>query len=384
MSPTVGFLLLQLGGVIASSWVQQPIGTTVDFRSVRAINTEVAWASGNKGTFARTVDGGKTWHASFVPAASKCDFRIHALDVDNAVLVSAIPPARVYRTTNGGRVWSLQYEDLTPGVRLKGGAFWNTARGVVCGDPVEGSFLVLTTTDGGGVWRKTSPGRIPPPLPNEVNLRPAAFAIAGSDHAWFGTGGGTQARIFRTTDGGESWTVTPTRFPAGPGRGILSLTFRDPLNGVAVGGNAISRSTNGGATWSVPSPVRAPTAIETVVYVPDSKPMALVGVGRAGSVFSTDGGVSWGALGKDSFDAISFAGPVDAGWGVASEGRIEKFASGVSRSRSLRAGEDTTRLVNQPPVEKPTLGRVEASPTATPAKGASAPKVKRPAVELSN
>ena len=40
MSPLLGFLLLQLGGSIASMWVDQPIGTTIDFRSVKAIDTQ--------------------------------------------------------------------------------------------------------------------------------------------------------------------------------------------------------------------------------------------------------------------------------------------------------------------------------------------------------
>jgi photosystem II stability/assembly factor-like uncharacterized protein len=175
-------LLLQLGGAFLSMWVCQPSGVKVDFRSIRAIDTQVAWASGGLG-FARTENGGKAWYFTAIPGASRCDFWIHALSSSSAMIGSVVPPARIYRTTNGGIAWDLQFEDHTPGVRLNGGAFWNQDRGIVWGDPVKGSFQVYTTTDGGGVWHKTPSAHIPVPLAGEIGLGQGAFVTEGRETA---------------------------------------------------------------------------------------------------------------------------------------------------------------------------------------------------------
>jgi len=58
-----------------AQWTTQQSGTTVRFRGVSAVSASVAWASGSGGTFARTTDGGATWHSSVVAGASQLDFR---------------------------------------------------------------------------------------------------------------------------------------------------------------------------------------------------------------------------------------------------------------------------------------------------------------------
>jgi len=45
----------------SSSWVLQTSPTTERLRGMSAASDTVAWASGNKGTVLRTVDGGLTW-----------------------------------------------------------------------------------------------------------------------------------------------------------------------------------------------------------------------------------------------------------------------------------------------------------------------------------
>ena len=62
--------------------------------------------------------------------------------------------------------------------------------------------------------------------------------VEGERNAWFGTGGATVARVFRSTDRGLTWTVHETPVAAGSASaGIFSLAFRDALHGVAVGGD---------------------------------------------------------------------------------------------------------------------------------------------------
>src|SRR5581483_2136114 len=46
---------------VRGQWQSQTIQTDADFRGLSVVNGQVAWASGTKGTYGRTTDGGKTW-----------------------------------------------------------------------------------------------------------------------------------------------------------------------------------------------------------------------------------------------------------------------------------------------------------------------------------
>ena len=99
--------------------------------------------------------------------------------------------------------------------------------------------MILTTDDGGASWQRTPPANIPPVLAKE-----AAFAasntqltVQGSSNAWIATGGGAEARVFRSTDRGRTWTVSSTGLPAGASAGLFGIAFSDARHGLAVGGD---------------------------------------------------------------------------------------------------------------------------------------------------
>ena len=79
-------------GAAQQGWQPQPSGTTVRLRGVSAVSERVAWASGDKGTFLRTTDGGKTWKAGMVPGAEQLDFRdVDAFSATTAYLLAIGP-----------------------------------------------------------------------------------------------------------------------------------------------------------------------------------------------------------------------------------------------------------------------------------------------------
>src|SRR5256885_11652174 len=72
-----------------AEWQQQTSGTKADFRGVCAVSAMVAWASGTKGTFVKTTDGGKRWEVGKVIGAEALDFRdVDAFDANTAYLLS--------------------------------------------------------------------------------------------------------------------------------------------------------------------------------------------------------------------------------------------------------------------------------------------------------
>ena len=204
-------------------------------------------------------------HRSPCPTPSGLDFRdIQGFNDRVATLLSIGPGelSRIYRTADGGASWALQHTNRDPKGFLDAIAFWDADHGLALGDPVDGRFVILTTDDGGRTWSRIADAGMPEALPGE-----GAFAASGTclvtqghSNAWFGTGGGASARVFRSTDRGRTWTVASTPVRAGsPSSGIFSLAFRDADHGVAVGGDYksladktanLALTDDGGRTWS--------------------------------------------------------------------------------------------------------------------------------------
>src|SRR5690349_9506411 len=68
-------LLLLCCGSAAAQWRPQQSNTTADLRGLSVVSPWIVWASGTKGTYARTTDGGATWQAGTVSGAAQLDFR---------------------------------------------------------------------------------------------------------------------------------------------------------------------------------------------------------------------------------------------------------------------------------------------------------------------
>src|ERR1035438_7946935 len=99
---------------------------------VSAVNAKVVWASGSGGTFLRTIDGGVTWRAMKVPGAQDLDFRaIRGIDENTAFLLSigAGAKSRIYKTTDAGEHWTLQFTNPDAKGFLDGLAFWDANHG---------------------------------------------------------------------------------------------------------------------------------------------------------------------------------------------------------------------------------------------------------------
>jgi len=139
-------------------------------------------------------------------------------------------------------------------------AFWDGERGIVglSIDRPDGSSSgeLLGTSDTGRSWRPLA-------------FTPAGVVqvtVAGSVDAWAlarcSFDAGCAARLYRSTDGGKTWTFAPTD--------LSWISFIDPLDGWGVEGSAPStdpslpalrRTHDGGTTWTT---VRSPCVGSTV------------------------------------------------------------------------------------------------------------------------
>ncbi|GAB3564816.1 oxidoreductase [Spirosoma luteolum] len=279
---------------------------------------DVIWIGGTKGTYVRSADGGKSWQTGTVPDAGTCDFRdVQAIDAQTAILMSAGPAeqdqARIYKTTNGGQTWTMQYQTKQPGVFFDGLDFWDRDHGIVFSDPVDGRWVMLTTSDGGTSWQPVPAQALPPMLPGEAAFAASgtSLVVQGKRSVWIASGGGPSGRVFRSTDRGQTWTVATTPLPGGEATGLFGLRFFNEKTGVAVGGNykqeqqagpnaIITR--DGGQTWSLLTATEPAGLKEAVALLPGDR---LLVIGPSGSGISADQGQTWQKIDADGHHALA-------------------------------------------------------------------------------
>jgi photosystem II stability/assembly factor-like uncharacterized protein len=269
-----------------------------------------------------------------VPGAETLDFRdVEAFDADTAYLLSIGEGdrSRIYKTTDGGGHWQLQFTNHNPKAFFDAMAFWDADRGVAVSDSVDGRFVIIRTTDGGASWKEIPPEKLPPALAGEGAFAASGTCISaqGRNNAWIAT---TAARVLRSTDGGDSWQVATTPIPSGQSSaGIFSIAFKDAKNGVIVGGDYkkegeardnVAMTSDGGRTWKLAKGPLPGGFRSAVAYTPGAS--TAVAVGPSGSDYSLDGGASWVPIGGAGYHAVSFARS-GAGWAVGEGGRVAKF-----------------------------------------------------------
>lgn len=255
--------------------------STVDadqsFRGLDAVDRDTAWVSGASvsGDDARvylTQDGGDSWQDVSPAGSAGLNFRdVEAEDTRTAsvLAIGEGEASRIYRTTDGGATWSETFRNTEPT------AFYNCMdfypggkRGLAASDPVDGKFRIISTQDGGRSW-EVLPDAGMPNSTGEANFSASGdcLTISGRD-SWFGSGG-AKSRVFHSTDRGLTWTATGSAIPAGEAAGVFGLAFKNPRQGVAVGGDFAaaadgvdaSATTRDGKSWRAEA--SSPTSVRT-------------------------------------------------------------------------------------------------------------------------
>jgi photosystem II stability/assembly factor-like uncharacterized protein len=319
---------------IQAQWQRQNVGTDADFRGLDVVNEKVVWASGTKGTVVRTIDGGKTWDVFNVPDAEKLDFRdIEAFDANTAYVLSIGngESSRIYKTIDGGKSWTLQFKNTNEKAFFDAFACWDANHGIAMSDPVDGFFLLIRTDDGGKTWQRVGEDKMPRAVTGEAAFAASGTCIhtQGKQNVWFVTGG-KSARVFRSNNRGLSWFVSETPIINGEdSTGIFSISFRDAMNGIIVGGDYrkpnegaknVATTKDGGKSWKLMDNTLSTGYRSCVVHVGK----ALIAVGTSGSDISYDGGKTWKSLDKENYNSVAVANSRTV-WAVGPKGRVSSI-----------------------------------------------------------
>ena len=289
----------------------------------------MAWASGSLGTVLRTVNRGATWQSVGPPDTAALQFRdIEAFDADNAAILAIGPgtDSRVYVTSDAGQHWALTFTNDDPNAFYDCMTFFDRRHGLALSDPVDGRFRLIETSDGGHSWRVVA-ADMPPALAGEFAFAASGQCLVSANRsAWFATGGGAEARVFRSRDRGRTWEVSSTPIRSGPSAGIFALAFHNQQRGLAVGGDfavpnlapdATALTVNAGKSWELvadaPNEYRSGAA-----WVNGQVALA---VGPTGSNVSADRGHSWRKFDAGSFDTVDCASS-SACWASGEQGRV--------------------------------------------------------------
>lgn len=320
------------------SWERFDTGTDSRLRGLSAVSADVAWAGGTDSTVWRTVDGGASWQQVAPAGSAGLEFRdVEAFDSEHAVVMAAGSgdASRVYITDDGGGSWTETFRSDQPTAFYDCMAFFDRSHGLALSDPVNGFFRIISTSDGGRSWQELPTAGMPAALDGEFAFAASGTCLVtadrGADVAWFASGGGAETRVFRSTDRGLHWDVVTTPMPSGPAAGIFSLAFRDPVHGIAVGGDFLNplsapdgalASRDSGQSWQ-PASAQPGEYRSGSAWVPHSGRTALA-VGPTGSDVSYDRGRTWTRFDTGSLDSVDCA-PDGSCWGSGELGQIAKL-----------------------------------------------------------
>ncbi len=256
----------------------------------------------------RTDDGGRTWRHIGLPESQAIGrVRVHPENCDiayAAVLGHTFgphPERGVYRTTDGGATWELVLRrnettgavDLVmdpsnPDVLFAG--FWDVQRsswGLTSGGPGSGMFK---STDGGDTWTELTDR---PGLPTRPWGK-VGVSVSGADpNRIYAIIEARDGGVFRSDDGGQTWERTNEERKLRQRAFYYTRIYADPVEKdvVYVLNVGFFRSTDGGVTFD--QQIRVPHGDNHDLWIDPANNERMVEANDGGANVTWNGGETW-------------------------------------------------------------------------------------------
>jgi uncharacterized protein (TIGR03437 family) len=186
--------------------------------------------------------------------------------------------------------------------------------------PQDASTLYIGGAEG-GVWRTTNGGMSWTPLTDfEASLSIGALAIAPSDAMTIYAGTGEQnhshdeysgAGILKSADGGSTWRLLASDILSGQTIGALAVSPTNAQIVLAATSVGVFRSADGGMTWQRTLPTD--TSADAVVFDPTNSGAVYASVGDGPNAYtgvykSMDAGATWQSANGSGTNSIPVSG----------------------------------------------------------------------------
>jgi photosystem II stability/assembly factor-like uncharacterized protein len=286
----------------------------VSIRGLSVPSEKVIWASGSKGSIAKSVDGGTNFEWMQVKGYETRDFRsIHAWDEKEAIIVAIASPAVVLKTLDGGISWNLVTEILDSNMFLDAIHFKDADNGWIVGDPIENNIFLLHTKDKGQTWQEVGIDY----FKSNVNDGEAFFASSSTNmkhtkDALFMVSGGASSRLWING--------SPTKIPIIQGTkstGANSIAIAPNENKLIIVGGDFTKDTlrknnflcltkktnkNNQTEWQLANKFQNPNGYRSCVEFIDNN--LVVTCGTSGVDISKNGGQNWNLISNQSFHVV--------------------------------------------------------------------------------
>ncbi len=286
----------------------------------------------------KSIDGGKTW----TDLGLKDTRQIGAVVVDPAnpdiVMVAAIGHAfgpnterGVFRSIDGGKTWNrVLYKDENTGAidlaldphdaRTVYAALWQVRRQPWNFSSGGAGSGLYRSRDGGVTWTRLTGNGLPGGILGRIDVS----VSAADPRRVYAMIEAKDGGLYRSDDGGEQWKRVNQDGRIRQRAWYFSKIYADPkaVDTVYALNTGLLRSTDGGATFNL---VSATHGDHHALWIDPANPKSLINANDGGASVSLDGGATWSTQENQ---------PTGAFYHVATDNRVPYFVYGAQQDNS--------------------------------------------------